>query len=95
MIWVLIWTALICAMVALEFWTQSDLVKGNTMTSYMRHHFLRSVFGSMVIGALLVWLIWHWLFVSSGSGWEDALAMVVGLLLGFVGHLLRRRETFT
>lgn len=95
MMWVVIWTALACLLVAMEFWAQSDRVKGNTLTSYMRHQFLRSVYGSTLVGGLLVWLVWHWLFVSGGTDWGDAIAILVGMTAGLLGYVLRQRDTFT
>jgi hypothetical protein len=48
----------------------------------------------VALGALLVWLVYHWLFNRPGVGltWRDGVAVWVGLAVGLVSYMYVHRQ---
>ena len=86
--WTLFWALWIAAALFIEFLAVTNEVHRDTLSSYMRDRFLRSSIGSATVGAFLVWLIWHWLFVDT-IDLTDLIAMALGAAIGLMGHRFR------
>ena len=65
------------------------LRSGKPLTSWMRRYILQGAGGSSVVGAVLCWLVWHWLWDAGGLDLWDIVALAVGAILGTLGW--RRR----
>lgn len=58
---------------------------GDMLTEFNRNWILHTKIGSMTVGAFLVWLVWHWLFMETGFNPVDIAAAILGAALGLVG----------
>jgi hypothetical protein len=65
---------------------------GPTLTEFARHFVLFSPAGAMLIGAFLIWMVWHWLFDANDLGREDYFAVGAGVLIGLGGWFARKRS---
>lgn len=89
MTWFAIWAVLIAVVIAVEIVALVNTVGGDTLTEYMRSGLLRSRAGSAAVGAFLLWLVWHWLFVNLGFGLGDLIAIALGASIGLAGWDIR------
>lgn len=88
----LVWTVWLGAGIAWEVRGFFRKASGDMLTEFKREWILHTAFGSSVVGAFLVWLVWHWLFDIAGLGWEDVVAAATGAYIGLLGWIYRRSK---
>jgi hypothetical protein len=82
------WKAWVIVGIAAEL---LSLRGGTPLTGVVRRYLTPSRAGSVLLGAFLAWLPYHWLAVQSGMGWGDVVVVVLGGLLGAGSVALRER----
>ena len=72
-----------CAVVAVEGWAIARHGSGFTLSEWVWSK-IHSVGMRAAVGALLVWLIWHFLWVgpNNGLGRNDVAFVLVGAIVG-------------
>jgi hypothetical protein len=90
--WYVFWAVWVVAGIAAELIAVGRGSKNDTLTEFKRRFVLGSPIFSSLIGALLCWLLWHWLLVADGVGFGDLIAIVVGIGIGLTGWVLRTHE---
>jgi hypothetical protein len=89
------WFVLLMAITALELTTLLRKREGETLSSYVITKSKNPALHGAV-GALLVWLLYHWqvapmMYGSTTLSWRDAVSALAGLALGIGTSLGARR----
>ena len=77
----LFWAGWIVLALAVESWALFNKARGDTLTEFVRAYIISSPWGYLLIGAFLLWLVFHWLAVRSGVGWADLIIAIAGGVL--------------
>lgn len=87
----LLWAIWVGAFLVFEAVALLTRKPGDTLSENVWAIFRPYALTRAFIGALLGWLVWHFLFYAGqGYGIEDAIAIVLGAVAGFVGGRFRR-----
>lgn len=91
--WYWFWAAWLATGFILELAALYREAPEDTLSEFIRAFVVHSPYGSMLVGAFLVWLLWHWLYVKSGLDQSDIVMTLIGAVAGLGGWYYRNRSS--
>lgn len=85
------WATWFISLLVVEGYALYSRTQGDTLSEWTRLK-VAVLPMRMALGAMLVWLLFHWLFARPGTlGWRDGASAALGAVLGWIAHRGKRQ----